>query len=452
MSDAYRAEGGRFDVDAFLDSRPIGAGHVSLVGLLVLAMLLDGYDIFVVGMVLPFLARDMEVAPAALTSVFVVQQLGLLVGTFLVGPLSDRFGRRTTLLACIGAFTLLTFVTTQVATPAQLIGIRFASALFFAGVIPNCIALSSEIAPSRWRAAIVGIVFCGFTGGHFLGAFVQAYTLESYGWQSAFWLGGVLGVVVFTLLFLVLPESIRFRVRRDPADPRIPRALRLISPGLSLTGEERFEAGSAPSKARRTAPAKALFSPGMRQATLWLWLAFFCAFMVSQFMGSWSATVFHNMGGISMQRIAAAAAIGTTTGIIGTASAGFLIDRFGSGRALPAFFIGGALFTAALGLVDLRAPGFLLVYGLYGYFTNAALASVNALGSLIYPSEMRATGVSWAAGAGRAGGMVGPAVGGLLIAGGASVGTIYLCAGIPLLVGMAASFLIARTNHGRRAA
>ena len=441
-----------FDVDAFLDAQAIGRGHVGLIVLLVLAMLLDGYDIFVVGMVLPFLARDMGAAPAALTSVFVVQQFGLLVGTFLVGPLSDRFGRRTTLLACIGAFTVLTLATTQVATPAQLIGIRFASALFFAGVIPNCIALSSEIAPSRWRAAIVGIVFCGFTGGHFIGAFVQAFTLEAYGWQSAFWLGGGLGLAVFALLFLFLPESIRFRVRRNPRDPRIPRALRQIAPNVTLGGGEEFTAGSVPKSTSRKAPARALFDARRRWATLWLWAAFFCAFMVSQFVGSWGATVLHTLGGLSMQRIAAAASIGTIAGIAGTASAGFLIDRFGSGRALPAFFLGGAVFTAAIGLVDMASPAFFVVYALYGYFTNAGLAGVNALGSLIYPSEMRATGVSWAAGAGRAGGMVGPAIGGVLIAGGANVATIYLCAGIPLVIGVAASLLIARTNHGARAA
>ncbi|MDB5690684.1 MAG: pcaK 3, partial [Sphingomonas bacterium] len=255
MSTPQPAPDRHFDIDAFLDAQPIGKAHVGLILLLVLAMLLDGYDIFVVGMVLPFLARDMGVAPAALTSVFVVQQFGLLIGTFLVGPLSDRFGRRTTLLVSIAALTLLTLATTQVGTPAELIGIRFASALFFAGVIPNCIALSSELAPSRWRAAIVGIVFCGFTGGHFIGAFVQAFMLEAYGWQSAFWLGGVLGVAVFACLLLFLPESIRFRVRRDPRDPRIPRALRKIASGVTLAGDEQFAAGAVPTSASRKAPA-----------------------------------------------------------------------------------------------------------------------------------------------------------------------------------------------------
>jgi AAHS family 4-hydroxybenzoate transporter-like MFS transporter len=433
------------DVSAFLDERRFGRAHMCVIALLILTMLIDSYDIFVVGAILPLLADSMHVLPQSLTSIFVLQQLALLIGTFLVGPLSDRFGRRTTLLVCVGSFVLLTFATVLARTPMSLLAIRFVSSLFLAGVIPNAIALSSELAPKHLRAGIVSVIFCGFTGGRLIEAFVQAFLLERFGWESAFLVGGGIGLLTFVLLWFYLPESILFRTRRDPHDPRIAEALLRIDPSLKLPDRPRFvledEAVTVAS------PAKALFSPGMWLTTILLWVAFLTAFVVNHLVGSWNTTVLHDQGGISLQHIAAGLTCGTVAGIIGTLTSGFVLDRFGARRSLPVFFLGAAVPIAALGWIDLSSAQFLIASALSGYFINSALGAINAFGALVYPSSIRATGVAWAAGAGRAGGMIGPAIGGLLLAQHANIATIYLWTAAPLLLGALAVVLM----PGRRA-
>jgi AAHS family 4-hydroxybenzoate transporter-like MFS transporter len=440
-----------FDVDDFLDTRKVGWPHLKIVILLVLAMMIDGYDIFVTGYTLPVLAKGLHVAPQDLTGVFVLQQLGLLIGTFVVGPVADRFGRRTTLLVGIACFSVCTLAVTQVTNVGQFLVIRFISSIFFSSVIPNSIALSSEVAPRRLRAGAVSLVFCGYTGGNFIGAIVQAWFLEPFGWQSAFWIGGLMPVAVFILLFLFLPESIRFRTLRNPNDRRIGDLLRRIDPGLRFDGTERFVMRAPEAKAPR-APIVSLFSDGRLRSTLLLWAAFLSTFIVSHLIGSWNTTVLHNVGGLSLQRLALIASFSTAAGIIGTGTSGFIMDRFGPTRVLPLFLTGAAIAIACLGLVDLHSPMILVVAVASGYFSNSGLGGLNALGAVLYPTRMRATGVSWAAGAGRLGGMLGPVFGGAMLAQHWSLSPIYICAGAPALAAAAAILFIGRVRDDPHAA
>ncbi|HWN40057.1 MAG TPA: MFS transporter, partial [Gammaproteobacteria bacterium] len=137
------------DVNQFLDTRRIGGTHILVVTLLILTMMVDGYDIFVVGTVAPYLASDLGISPGSLTSVLAVTQLGLMLGNFVVGPVADRYGRRFTMIWSLVLFGVLTLATPLATTVSELFVLRFVAGLFLSGVIPNAIALVSEIMPTR---------------------------------------------------------------------------------------------------------------------------------------------------------------------------------------------------------------------------------------------------------------------------------------------------------------
>jgi AAHS family 4-hydroxybenzoate transporter-like MFS transporter len=293
--------------------------------------------------------------------------------------------------------------------------------------------MSSEVAPGRIKAGIVAIVFGGYSGGNFINAFVQAFVLDAYGWQGAFWMGGVLGIVLFVVLLVFLPESIRFRAGRNSADPEIGRALCKFDPTLRFSGEERFVLDEVKKK-KQHAPVVSLFKDGLLVPTLLLWLTYIAVFTVSHLSGAWNTTVLHNMAGLSFKYLASMTALATIAGIFGTMTSGFVIDRFGPVRAMPFFFIGAAIFHAAFGLINLNSAMFYVVGVLSSYFSNSGLGSVNVLGAILYSSRIRATGVSWATGAGRFGGMLGPIIGGGMLAAQWNITTIYLVVGTPLFI------------------
>ena len=229
-----------FDVGKFINNRGIGPLQFMVMLLCAAIMTVDGYDVFVMGFLLQPIAQSFGVPPAAITSVFVVQSLGLALGSWIVSPLADRFGRRRLLLASAVLLGLLTLAATQAGSVRELVGLRFAAGLFYGSLIPNAIALTVEYAPERLRATMVNWMFIGYTAGAASGGAVAALLVAHYGWPSAFWVGGLAPLGIAAVLYWALPESIRFCVQRDARDPRIPALLRRIDPSLALTGVERF--------------------------------------------------------------------------------------------------------------------------------------------------------------------------------------------------------------------
>jgi MFS transporter, AAHS family, 4-hydroxybenzoate transporter len=419
-----------FDVNGFLDGRKIGRTHALIVTLLILTMLVDGYDIFLVGIILPALSADLGIAPADLTVVFVAQQFGLLLGNFVVGPVADRYGRRVTLLACLVVFGSLTLVTIMATTVTQLLVLRFVAGVFFSGVIPNTISLVSEIMPTRLRATAVSITFAGYTGGaSLIGAPVLAFVVP-HGWQYAFVVGGLLPLALAVVLYFHLPESLRFLAGRDARDRRIPRLLQRMDPSLSFDGTETFVVRGETVAAGKL-PLLALFQQGRWAATLLLWAGFHVAFIVSTLFGAWKVTVLSNFGGLSGERIASLMFVQGAAGVVGTLTSGAVMDRFGPTRVLPVYLAGASLATAMVAFVDLSSVWMTLSFLVFGYFSNGGLSGINALASISYPSQIRATGISFAHGAGRAGAMIGPILGGAMIAREMGVPLVFLITAIP---------------------
>jgi AAHS family 4-hydroxybenzoate transporter-like MFS transporter len=81
---------------------------------------------------------------------------------------------------------------------------------------------------------------------------------------------------------------------------------------------------------------------------------------------------------------------------------------------------------------------------LAGVGVIGAQVGATALASMTYPVTMRATGLGWALGVGRVGSIVGPAVGGLVLATAANPRAVYLGCIAPVLLGMAAVALLKR--------
>jgi AAHS family 4-hydroxybenzoate transporter-like MFS transporter len=108
-------------------------------------------------------------------------------------------------------------------------------------------------------------------------------------------------------------------------------------------------------------------------------------------------------------------------------------------------YVGAFFSVAALGVIDLGSGWIYPVVFCVGACVVGAQGGLNALGAILYPTPMRATGVGWAFGAGRVGSMVGPLVGGYLLANHFTAVPSFFVAALPMVFAAAGMFCIGLT-------
>ena len=109
--------------------------------------------------------------------------------------------------------------------------------------------------------------------------------------------------------------------------------------------------------------------------------------------------------------------------------------------------------SCILAIAVAEPPFKLLLLLLFGAGAGAgAQGGINALSGLIYPPAIRATGAGWALGFGRVGGVVGPLLGGTLLAHGLSPHQLYAIAAVPACSAMALMAVLGRLPELRHEA
>jgi AAHS family 4-hydroxybenzoate transporter-like MFS transporter len=427
----------RIDVTEAIDAAPVGRFQILVFTLCAAIALIDGFDTQAIAFVAPAISEQWKVSPAAFGTVFGAGLAGLAVGAFVLSPLADRFGRRLVLLACTLIFGSFALLTAWCEGFSELLLLRFLTGIGLGGAMPSIIALTSEYAPSRARATSVTIMFCGFPLGAFLGGFLAAYLIPAYGWRSVFVVGGCVPLAFVAVLWVAMPESIRFLARRGNAGLELAKLLNRIVPGASYRGTENFV---LPEEKLSKFPVRYLFTDGRAGLTLLVWTAFFANLLVMYFLFNWMPTLFKQEG-LPIATAIKSTAIMNLGGVVGAIVLGRVIDRIGAVRALSFAYLGAAVFLALIAAVD-RSDASVLLPAVFmaGFGIAGAQIGMNALAAEVYPTAIRSTGVGWALGVGRIGSIIGPLVGGGLLALGWPTSLIISLTIIPMLVAALAVF------------
>lgn len=421
-----------FRIEDFIDRQTIAPIHIRVLALCTVLMFIDGFDVFMVGKIAPAIAAGFGETPAAMTIVFVLQQVGLAVGAFAMTPLSDRWGRRRMLAISGVLFGVLTLASVFAQSLFQLAVLRGLSGVFLSAVLPTALALVGEATPRHRRASFITIALAGYSAGAAAGAAVAAWLIDLYGWQSGFWIAGLLPLACIPLILLLLPESLQYMVARNRNDPAIPRTLRRFDPSLALTGDEVFEVGDGSAKSGKASVFE-IFRDGRARTTIILWLCCLLSMGNIALLAAWLPTFFQEMGGIPIQRFAISSMIAFGGGVAGTLVAGVLMDRYGATRMITAFYIGIAVSLIALGQVPFEHVGFNVLLIAWAFFQSGGQAGLNTMIVQLYPASARSTGLGWAGGAGRIGGVISPVLGGLAVSSHLSLEmTLLLVALVPI--------------------
>lgn len=412
---------------ALLDQRPLSSLQYTTVFVCFLMNMLDGMDVMVISYTAPAIAKAWSVSPEALGTVFSSGLLGMTFGALFLAPYADALGRKTMILMSAAIMGVSIYGTSQIDSLAGLILFRFLSGLGIGSMLTSTAALAAEYTPDRTKDFWVSFVVGGYPVGAVLSGLVAAKVIPQSGWQTMFQLAGVVTLLAVPVIQFFLTESLDFYLKSQPA-------LALDKANQILGKLQLNTLATLPAKpaARQKLPLKAILDTGYKTPTIQLWIALFLSFATLYFLTSWIPKLASNAG-LSIELAIYAGTVFNVGAFFGIITQGYFSSRIGLKKTIGTFLILTGVVMAIFKLF-IGSSLLLAVFALLGFGIQGGFVGLYAVAARLYPTEFRAMGVGWSIGIGRLGGIIGPAVGGILIGMGLSMVTNFLIYAVPTVV------------------
>jgi MFS family permease len=408
--------------------------QVLVVAITVALNALDGFDVLSISFASPGIAAEWGITRQALGFVLSMELFGMALGSIFLGSLADKIGRRPTVLGCLVVMATGMFMATTstgvlgglvmpiVAPIASSFGYtldvrladlsmwRIVTGLGIGGMLAAINAVVAEFSNSKRKDLNVAIMSIGYPVGAALGGFITSTGLELAEWRSVFYFGATVTVVMIPIVFFLMPESVHWLTRKQPAG-----ALERINRTLMTFGHPTVTELPAVSAEQRKRSSGDLFRPPLLTVTILCTAAYFFHITTFYYIVKWVPTIVVGMGFApsSAGYVLSWLNVGGATG--GTVL-GLLSQRF-SVKALTITVM--LLSTIAVTLFG-RSPAdltrLILICMVAGFCTNAAITGMYAIFAKAFPTHVRASGTGVAVGIGRGGSVLAPIIAGFLFA------------------------------------
>lgn len=406
-----------------------------------LLMLFDGYDLTIYGAVVPTLMEDWGISSVQAGRYGSYALFGMMIGALLFGTLADRLGRKKVILLCVTLFSIFMLLTGLAPNP-QIFGLfRFVTGLGLGGMMPNVIGLISEYSPKGLRSRMIATIMAGYSIGGVIAALLSMVLISNFGWESVFFFGAI-PILFLPILIKVLPDSVGTLVNKNDYKG-IQAILIKVNPKYIPSENEAFVLNSSKEK---SSPVKSLFVEKRSLITVMIWLTYFMSLLMIYGLNTWLPQFMTEAG----------FALGSSLGFlltlnvgatIGAILMGWIADRWGVGRSLILFFIIATLTITSLGF----ATNTILLYIIVAIAGAATVGTQNlthSYTSQFYPITVRSTALGWALGIGRLGGILGPTLGGVLLASNLNLQLNFFIFAIPGIIAAIAVFIA--NQQGRK--
>ena len=363
---------------------------------------IEGIDLQSAGVAAAGVGAHFSLDKPALGLFFSAAILGLLPGGLVGGRLGDRIGRKKVLIISVALFGLFSILTAWVTSYSGLLFARFMTGVGLGAALPNLVALASEAVSEKARGRAISLMYCGMPIGGIAVSLLASTSLAA-DWKVIFYVGGVLPLLVIPLMMWFLPESRAFLATQQ-ADQQLAKI--------------KFSD---------------LFNHYFRTPTLLLY---------------WLPSLLMELG-FKKQEATMVQMFFSVGAFFGTIVLGILVDRWKMKNVILLMYSGIVLGLIALNSFE-TVTAMYFAGALVGCFTIGGQMVLYALGSQVYPTQMRGTGVGTAMTVGRFGAMAGPAVAGQFLAmGSGATGLIATC--IPGIIIAAVLILVLLGTMQKRA-
>lgn len=163
---------------------------------------------------LPFFTEQFQLSVSYASMSMSMTTLSVIFGLIIIGFLSDRHGRLVFIRYSI-ILTVLPFLFIPLTDSFFIIVVlRFIQGFAIAGVPAAALAyISEEIEHKSMGLATSLYISCNALGG-MIGRLVMGYVTERYSWETAFFALAILGLVIFLIVWLLLPNSRNFAANK----------------------------------------------------------------------------------------------------------------------------------------------------------------------------------------------------------------------------------------------
>ncbi|RKS09189.1 putative MFS family arabinose efflux permease [Nocardiopsis sp. Huas11] len=383
-----------------------------------IAVLLDGFDMVVLGTTLPTLLDQAQwgITPNSASAVSTAGLAGMAIGALFIGTVTDVIGRRKVMIVAVASFSLFTALCALAPSLFVFGLLRFLAGVGLGGCLPTAIALVTEYARGGRGGSATTTIMTGYHVGAVLTALLGILVLPSLGWRAMFVIGALPALVLVPLMVARLPES------QDLSEK--PTGRPAVGQGIQSV--------------------RSLFQGGMARSTIAFWVASFLGLLLVYGLNTWLPEIMRAAGYELDAALGLLLALNVGA-VLGLVVAGRVADRFGPRPAALGWFAVSALMLAALS-VKLPGAGAYVAVLLAGCFVFSSQVLVYAYIGRVFAPANRATALGWAAGVGRLGAITGPILGGLLLTAGLAYPWGFYAFAVIGVLGAAAVFAVRRSG------
>ena len=401
-----------------------------------LMSVLDGMDVLVISYCAPAIAEDLNLGPKTLGFVFSAGLIGMAIGAIFLAPFADKFGRKKLILASAFIMGFSVLLTAYSGNISQLILMRLVSGLGIGCMLATTATLTSENVLNNSKDFWVSLVISGYPVGAVVSGYVAAAVIPSYGWESMFVFAGLTTLFTIPLIFFFLSESPQFYLKKQPQGA-LAKANKIL---IKMNFKPLDSLPKIGLRANNKSLVSQLFLDKYKISTLQLWAALFFAFGCLYFLISWIPKLATDAG-LSIELAIYTGTIFNVGAFFGIVLQGYFSSKIGLKKTISFFLLLTFLLMVSFKLF-VGTDILLLVYFLLGFSLQGGFVGLYSVAARLYPTEFKTTGVGWAIGMGRIGGILAPLIGGFFISIGLSLSANFFIFSIPALFASVLTYYI----------
>ena len=416
------------DIHVEINERPMSPFQIGVIGLCVMINMLDGFDVMVMPFAAASVSEEWQLSQVFLGLLLTSALVGMAIGSLVLAPFGDVWGRRKLMLLCLCIVTVGMLLSSQVDSSFQLMIFRFLTGLGIGGMLATLNTLVSEFSNNARRGLSISILQSAFPLGAIVGGVISVYLISEYGWRSLFLFGALASMIMIPLVYWKMPESLDFLLSKE-SDGVLLDVNRL----RQKMGLSEIDSYEMVGQKERLGGLKVILNRPFWQSTYLIWLSFFCLMFAFYYVVSWTSKLLVDAGLTTAQGISANIYV-MTGGIVGSVVLGLLTWRYDVTRLTALYLLLCVVSMSVFGMASLGLVSLMICASVMGFFLVGAMIGLYTIAPSLYPATHRVTGMGWAIGVGRVGAIISPFFGGVLLNWGFQTSQIIVIFALPLLL------------------